>query len=83
MKFLRRAVADDKNLLVVSLQRTADNKFMRLDGDPDEVVGGFPKTREELFKYRGLMLGSVEAGAFSATSCRWSPISSIVAGAGC
>jgi uncharacterized membrane protein len=66
MKFLRRAVADDKNLLVVSLQRTADNKFMRLDGDPDEVVGGFPKTREELFKYRGLILGSVEAAAFSA-----------------
>ena len=63
MKFLRRAVADDKNLLVVSLQRTADNKFMRLDGDPDEVVGGFPKTREDLFKYRGLVLGSIEAAA--------------------
>lgn len=66
MKFLRRAVADDKNLLVVSLQRTADNKFMRLDGDPDEVVGGFPQSREELFKYRGLILGSVEAAAFTA-----------------
>lgn len=66
MRFLRRAVADDKNLLVVTLQRTADNKFMRLDGDPDEVVGGFPKTREELFRYRGLILGSVEAAAFSA-----------------
>ncbi len=65
MKFLRRAVADDKNLLTVALQRTADNKFMRLDGDADEVQGGFPKTREELFRYRGLILGSVEAGAFS------------------
>jgi uncharacterized membrane protein len=65
MKFLRRAVADDKNLLSVALQRTADNKYMRLDGEPDEVVGGFPKTREELFRYRGLILGSIEAGAFS------------------
>jgi uncharacterized membrane protein len=65
MKFLNRAVTDDKNLLVVSLQRTADNKFMRLKGEPDEVAGGFPKTREELFRYRGLILGSVEAGAFS------------------
>ena len=65
MKFLRRAVADDKNLLTVALQRTADNKFMRLDGDPDEVAGGFPKTRDELFRYRGLILGSVEAGAFT------------------
>ena len=50
MKFIRRAVADDKNLEVVALQRTADNKFLRLGGDgPDELVGGFPKTREELF----------------------------------
>jgi uncharacterized membrane protein len=33
--------------------------------DPEELVGGFPKTREELFRYRGLILGSVEAGVFS------------------
>jgi uncharacterized membrane protein len=69
MKFLRRAVADDKNLEVVALQRTADNKFMRLFGDEpedgEELLGGFPKTREELFKYRGLIIGSVEAGLFS------------------
>lgn len=65
MKFLRRAVADDKNLLAVTLQRTADNKYMRLAGEPDEIVGGFPKTREELFRYRGLIIGSVEAGLFS------------------
>jgi uncharacterized membrane protein len=64
-KFLNRAVADDKNLLSVSLQRTADNKYMRLRGDEDEIVGGFPKTREELFKYRGLIIGSVEAGLFT------------------
>jgi uncharacterized membrane protein len=64
-KFLNRAVADDKNLLAVSLQRTADNKYMRLKGEPDEIVGGFPKTREELFRYRGLIIGSVEAGLFT------------------
>ena len=66
MKFIRRAVADDKNLQLVALQRTADNKFLRLGVDgPDELVGGFPKTREELFQYRALILGSVEAGAFT------------------
>ena len=66
MKFLRRAVVDDKNLQVVALQRTADNKFLRIEVDnPDELLGGFPKTREELFSYRGLILGSVEAGAFT------------------
>jgi uncharacterized membrane protein len=64
-KYLNRAVADDKNLLNVSLQRTADNKYMRLRGEADEIVGGFPKTREELFKFRGLIIGSVEAGLFT------------------
>ncbi len=66
MKFLRRAIVDDKNLQVVALQRTADNKFLRIEVDnPDELLGGFPKTREELFSYRGLIIGSVEAGAFT------------------
>ena len=67
MKFIRRAVADDKNLQIVTLQRTADNKFLRLDVDtPDELLGGFPKTRDELFQFKGLILGSIEAAAFSA-----------------
>ncbi|MBI3047266.1 MAG: hypothetical protein HYY76_03050 [Acidobacteria bacterium] len=66
MKFIRRAVADDQNLQLVVLQRTADNKFLRLGVDgPDELFGGFPKTREELFSCRGLILGSIEAGAFT------------------
>ena len=65
MKFLRRAVTEDENLELVVLQRTADNKFMRIGGDPEELQGGFPRTREELFSYRALILGSVEAAAFS------------------
>jgi len=65
-KFLRRAVADDENIQVVFLNRTAEDKFIRLDvDDGDELAGGFPKTREELFKYRGLILGSVEASYFT------------------
>ncbi|MEE8278320.1 MAG: glutamine amidotransferase [Thermoanaerobaculia bacterium] len=66
VKFIRRALADDDALQVVTLQRTAENKFLRLDvDDADELAEGFPKTREELFAYRGLMLGSVEASAFT------------------
>jgi hypothetical protein len=68
-KFLRRAVNDDKNLQLVVLQRTAENKYLRLEVDnADELVGGFPKTREELFK--GLILGSIEAGAFTGDQLR-------------
>ncbi|SVC26857.1 uncharacterized protein METZ01_LOCUS279711, partial [marine metagenome] len=66
VKFVRRAVAEDENLQVVVLQRTAENKFLRLDvDDAEELAAGFPKTREELFRYRGLILGSVEASFFT------------------
>ena len=71
MKFIRRAVEDDKNLEVVTLQRTADNKYLRLGvDDAGRAAGGFPKTREELFAYRGLILGSIEAGAFTGDQLR-------------
>jgi len=68
MKFARQAIKDDKNLQLVTLQRTAENKYFRFDIDDAgvELAGGFPKTREELFQYRGLVLGSVEASAFTA-----------------
>ncbi|MEQ9398854.1 MAG: glutamine amidotransferase [Longimicrobiales bacterium] len=66
VKFVRRAVADDDNLQVVVLQRTAESKFYRLGVDDEaELAGGFPRTREELYRYRGLMLGSVEASFFT------------------
>ena len=66
MRFIRRAVAGDSNLQLVTLQRTADNKFLRLDVDNgEELAGGFPKTREELFRYRAVILGSVEAAFFT------------------
>ena len=70
-KFIRRAVADDANLQVIGLQRTADNKYYRQDLDnAEQLFGGFPKTREELFAYRGLILGSIEAGAFTGDQLR-------------
>jgi uncharacterized membrane protein len=66
LKFIRRAVQEDDNLQVVCLERTSQNKFLRLDVDePEELASGFPRTREELFRYRGLVLGSVEAGFFT------------------
>ncbi len=65
-KFVRRALADDENIRVVTLLRTADEKYLRLDVDgPGELAGGFPDTREELYEYDGLILGSVEASFFT------------------
>lgn len=67
VKFIRSALAGDDNVHVVVLLRTAENKFLRLGvDDPLELVAGFPATREELFAYQGLILGSVEAGFFTA-----------------
>ena len=66
LKFLRRAVAGDENLQLVVLQRTAENRFSRFELDePGELEGGFPTTREELFRYDGLILGSIEASFFT------------------
>ena len=62
---------NEKNLVLVSLQRTGENKFYRQGiGNQVELATGFPKTEEELFSYDGLVLGSVEAGFFSADQLR-------------
>src|SRR5262249_53995863 len=82
-KFLRRAVEDDKNLQVVTLQRTAKNKYLRLDvDDAEELAAGFPKTREELYAYRGLILGRVEASFFRGDRVRMLAASASVRGGG-
>lgn len=66
VKFMRRAVEEDENLQLVVLQRTAESKFLRLSvSDSTELRFGFPATREELYRYRGLVLGSVEASFFT------------------
>ncbi len=66
LAFIQRAVKEDENLQLVTLIRTADNKFWRGGiSDPDELIAGFPTTREELFTYQGLVLGSIEASYFT------------------
>jgi uncharacterized membrane protein len=66
MKFIRHALAGDPNVQLIVLQRTARNKFLRLDVDRgDELATGFPRTREELFGYQGLIVGSIEASFFT------------------
>lgn len=71
LKFIRRAVADDERLQLVTLQRTAEGKFLRLSVDDSlELLGGFPTTRDELYAYRGVILGSIEASFFSVDQLR-------------
>ncbi|MFB3903014.1 MAG: glutamine amidotransferase [Acidobacteriota bacterium] len=65
-KFIRQALSKDKNLQLVTLLRTSGNKFYRQGVESeDNLAGGFPANREELFQYKGLVLGSIEATFFS------------------
>lgn len=62
---------NEKNLSLVSLQRTGENKFYRQGiANQQELAGGFPRTEEELFAYQGLIIGSVEASFFTADQLR-------------
>ena len=76
-KFIKQALEKDPNIQVVLLQRTAaatpssPTKFLRLGIDtPDELLEGFPLKEEDLFAYSGLILGSVEASAFTLEQMR-------------
>jgi len=65
-KFLRRAVEGDAALRLVSILRTTENKIYRQGiGDPRELEAGFPSSPEELFRYDGLIIGSVDSGWFT------------------
>lgn len=61
-KFLRRAMDSHPGIDVVSLLRTSPNKFYRQGvADASELANGFPETREQLFSYDALIIGSFEA----------------------
>lgn len=69
--FLRRAVNEDSAVQVVGLMRSAERKFLRLGvRDSLELLAGFPTTRDELFAYRAIILGSVEAAFFTGEQLR-------------
>ena len=70
-RFILHATKEDRNLQVAWLQRTAPDKYYRQGlSESDEMAGGFPATREQLFGYRGIILGSVEADSFTPDQLR-------------
>jgi len=69
--FTRRAVGLDSAVQLVGLLRSAPGKYLRLGVDDSlELASGFPTTREELFQYRALILGSIEAAFFTGDQLR-------------
>ena len=69
--FLRRAFDADSAVRLVGLLRSAKGKFLRINvNDSLDLLGGFPTRRAELFQYRGLILGNVEASFFTGDQLR-------------
>lgn len=67
-KFLRRAADDDPALHIDSILRTTQNKiYVQGTATREELADGFPAKAEDLFKYQGLIIGSVESAFFTAT----------------
>jgi hypothetical protein len=61
-KFLRRAIDSEPSIKLVSLLRTSPNKFYRQGVEsPKELANGFPVTREALFRYDAIIMGSIDA----------------------
>lgn len=69
--FLRRAFDADSAVRLVGLLRSAKGKFLRINvADSLDLVGGFPVRPAELFRYRALILGNVEASFFTGDQLR-------------
>lgn len=72
--FMRKALTakTEKNLILVSVLRSADGKFYRQGVESgSELTTGFPTTIEELFTYQGVVLGSIEANFFNYDQLRF------------
>lgn len=67
-RFMRQALFRDRDFRVVSILRLGKGNFYvqgAADGE-GYLAQGFPTTREQLFAYQAVIIGSIEASYFSA-----------------
>ena len=65
-KFMRRAIDPEDDIRLISLLRVSPNKFYRQGLESaEQLESGFPTTRDELFAFDALIIGSIEAASFS------------------
>ncbi len=71
-KFMRRAADGDRSLRVVSAMRATPNRFYRQGvKSGDELKEGLPESEAELDAFDAVILGSIEAAAFSREQHEW------------
>ena len=65
-KFIQRALKGDPTLRLATYLQTGPRKFLRQGiQSPQELAGGFPQTKEELYEYEALILGDISRSFFS------------------
>jgi uncharacterized membrane protein len=65
-KFIKRALERDQVVDFTSISRTGTGKYYRQGiRSPDELMGGFPASEEELYPFKAIIFGDIEAGFFS------------------
>lgn len=65
-KFIKRALESDQVIQFTSIMRTGTGKLFRQGiRSPEELAGGFPVRPEDLFRFKAIILGDVEAAMFS------------------
>jgi uncharacterized membrane protein len=66
-KFIRRAAQDDRSVNLITMLRTTQNKVYRQGPleSAQELEKGFPATVDELYKYHGIIIGTVEVSYFT------------------
>ncbi len=70
-KFIKRALESDRVIDFAAITRTGTGKYYRQGvQSPDELVGGFPTEFEALYDFDAIILGDVEASAFSLRQLR-------------
>lgn len=71
-KFMRRAADGDKSLNIVSTMRATPNRFYRQGvKSGEQLKDGLPATEAELDAFDAVILGSIEAAAFSTEQHEW------------
>jgi uncharacterized membrane protein len=66
-KFIRRAVEADKTVRLVSYLKTGPQKFLRQGIEsPQELAEGYPRKKEDLYRFAAVIFGDVSRDFFSA-----------------
>ncbi len=64
-KFIKRSLEDDQVVEFTSVARTGTGKVYRQGiRSPEELAGGFPEDEAELYDFKALILGDIEAAHF-------------------